>query len=257
MSSLPLAAKSLVYGYRGRGINQPCDFVLETGGLCAMLGGNGVGKSTLLRTILGLLPPVQGQVWHGSVSLQAMTEVDRSRLLSYVPQAQAFGFGFDCLDVVLMASNARRGPLSRPQPQDLSDARDCLAQVGAEDLARQPFDELSGGQRQLVLIARALHQQARFLLLDEPCSHLDFGNQHRVLGLLRDLADQGHGILMTTHDPNHAEQVADSVLMLKPDGSVTLGPVGQQLTVEQLSGLYGPDAASSLTKSRWRISPAV
>lgn len=256
MSSLTLSAKGLVYGYRGRGINQPCDFRLETGRLCAMLGGNGVGKSTLLKTILGLLSPIQGQVLRGEASLHQMTEVERSRVMSYVPQAQAFGFGFNCLDVVLMASNARRGPLSPPSHQDIADATACLAQVGVDGLADHPFDELSGGQRQLVLIARALHQQARFLLLDEPCSHLDFGNQHRVLSILKGLAHQGHGILMTTHDPNHAEQIADSVLLLKPDGSCSLGPVEQQLTLEQLSALYGPEATNALEKARWRIKPS-
>lgn len=252
MRDAQLSANQLTYGYRGIALNHPFDLKLAPGQIWAMLGCNGAGKSTLLKTLLGLLPPLSGDVLVGTQSLHQLTPAQRAAQLSYVPQSQTIGFGLSCIDMVLMASNARRTMFAAPSKEEQEHARHCLVVTGLADQADLPFDELSGGQRQLALIARALHQKAQFLLVDEPCSHLDFGNQQRVLEMLTKLAHEGHGILMTTHDPQHAQQTAQQVLLLKPSGEVTQGEPQAQLQPEQLSELYGLDAETIRRISRLR-----
>lgn len=159
MRDAQLSANQLTYGYRGIALNHPFDLKLAPGQIWAMLGCNGAGKSTLLKTLLGLLPPLSGDVLVGTQSLHQLTPAQRAAQLSYVPQSQSIGFGLSCIDMVLMASNARRTMFAAPSKEEQEHARHCLVVTGLADQADLPFDELSGGQRQLALIARALHQR--------------------------------------------------------------------------------------------------
>ncbi|MEY3015935.1 MAG: ABC transporter ATP-binding protein [Burkholderiaceae bacterium] len=248
----PLEVCGLVYGHRNRPINKPLTIHLEGGFIYALLGANGIGKSTLLRTLLGLHPRIDGGIKVCEQPLEALNDQQRAKVMSYVPQAHATGFGYTVLDMVLMATSANRPAFSAPSGSDVANAVEALRMTGADNLTDKYFDELSGGQRQLVLIARALHQGAHFILLDEPCSHLDFGNQHRILCLMQSLSDRGHGVIFTTHDPRHAEQIAHRVVMLHLDGSLEIDDPMSCISPASLSRLYGLEPNGHLPYSRLR-----
>lgn len=245
-----LEIRELVYGYGGTPINKPFSIRLEAGSIYALLGANGIGKSTLLRTLLGLHSPLSGGTWFNDQRLDTLTDRERSQVMSYVPQAHATGFGYTVLEMVLMASAANRPAFSAPSRSDVVHAGGALEMTGVDHLSGKYFDQLSGGQRQLVLIARALHQGSKFILLDEPCSHLDFGNQQRVLNLLRSLSGRGHGVIFTTHDPRHADQIAHQVVMLHLDGTLDINDPQSCLSPETLSMLYGLKPDGYLSQSR-------
>ncbi|MFP5072215.1 ABC transporter ATP-binding protein [Pseudonocardia nantongensis] len=176
-----------------------------------MLGPNGRGKSTLLRCAVGLLTPREGRM-RGTEST------------AHVPQSHRSTFAYDVLDMALMGRSRRLGMFAAPGRLDVAAARDALEQVGMAELAERPFTTLSGGERQLVLIARAIAAEPAHLVLDEPASALDLNNQARLLELLRRLADGGLGIVMTTHHPDHALEIADTVVLMQADATATVGP---------------------------------
>ena len=164
---------------------------------------------------------------------------DRARLVAYVPQSHAATFAFTVETVVLMGRSAHGGLFSRPSAQDRAIARGMLERFGIAHLRDRPYTMISGGERQLALLARALAQQPQFVVLDEPTASLDFGNQGRVLREIRALAASGHGVLFTTHDPNHALRAADRAYLLREGRRVAEGAVSEVLRREQLEQLYG------------------
>lgn len=195
------------------------------GRVSAVLGPNGRGKSTLLRCAVGLLTPREGRVTGAGST-------------AHVPQSHRSTFAYDVLDMVLMGRSRWLGMFAAPGRLDVTAARDALDQVGMADLAQRPFTTLSGGERQLVLIARAIAAEPAHLILDEPASALDLNNQTRLLELLRRLADGGLGIVMTTHHPDHALEIADTVVLMRADASAAVGPTDDLLTDTAVGALY-------------------
>ncbi|MDG3043004.1 ABC transporter ATP-binding protein [Roseicyclus marinus] len=193
----------------------------------AILGPNGRGKTTLLRAMLGF---------------QALDRGHRHApaIIGYVPQHGASQAKLSGLEVVIMGRAARLGLFGQPGPEDVTAAHGALAQVGAENLAELRYDRMSGGQRQMILIARALATGSRVLVLDEPTSALDLGNQSRTLSLIASLGRiRDRAILFSTHDPNHALAVADYVVLMMPGGAVLQGPVDRMITPGLMAELYG------------------
>ena len=162
----------------------------------------------------------------------------RSRIIAYVPQVHIGTFAFTVETVVLMGRTAHGSLFSRPSAHDHEVAASALARFGIAHLSQRPYTEISGGERQLVLLARALAQEPRFIVLDEPTASLDFGNQGKVMAEIRALAASGHGVLFTTHDPNHALRAADRAFLLREGTQVAEGPVAQVLNKTQLEALY-------------------
>ena len=234
-----LQTRALAIGYPGRRVGAGFELTLRRGEVLALLGPNGSGKTTLLKTLLGLLPPHEGSITLDDRPLASYGARDRARRLAYVPQTHGSPFAFTVEDLVLMGRTAHAGLLARPSARDREVARAAMARLGLTALAARATTMISGGERQLALIARALAQEPLVVMLDEPTASLDFGNQGKVMREIRRLADVGLAVLFTTHDPNQAARFADQALLIR-DGSIQAhGPVGQVLGRERLEALYG------------------
>lgn len=213
---------------------------VRPGEVLALIGPNGVGKSTLIRAASGILRPLQGYVTIDDQDVYQLPIDLRARQIAVVPQAVRLPEAFSVLETVLMGRTAYLGWLGREGDKDRSIALEAMRQTNTIDLASRRIGELSGGEQQRVLIARALTQSARVLLLDEPTAHLDLKHQADVLSLVRSLAhDQNYAVLMALHDLNLAAVYADRVALLSNGHLVALGTPEEVLTTEQLSPVYG------------------
>jgi iron complex transport system ATP-binding protein len=235
---MSLSGRDLTIGYSDRVVGRALNVALEQGEVLALLGPNGGGKTTLLKTLLGILRPQAGEVAIGARSLAAISIRERARLIAYVPQVHTPTFAFTVETVVLMGRTAHGNLFSRPSANDRRVAAQVLERFGIAALAQRPYTMISGGERQLVLLARALAQEPQFVVLDEPTASLDFGNQGKVMREIRSLAAAGHGVLFTTHDPNHALRAADRAYLLRDGTRIAEGTVASVLTREQLEALY-------------------
>ena len=236
---MTLAASALSFGYPGRVVGRGLELSLERGEVLCVLGPNGAGKTTLFRTLLGLIPALGGQVRVGGKDLDTLPRAAVAREMAYVPQASAGGFDFTLQETVEMGRSAHLGALAGPRRHDRDVAAAALERLGIGALADRVLSEVSGGERQLALIARALATEAKTVVLDEPTASLDFGNQARVLGEIARLRDAGIAILLCTHDPDHAFQVADRTLLLQRGQAQAQGSSAEILTAPNLSRLYG------------------
>jgi len=234
-----LEAQGLAYGYPSRLVGEGIDLTLEQAQVTCLLGPNGSGKTTLMKTLLGLLPPRGGRVLLDGRDLAAWSVRERAARLAYVPQAAESYFDFSVLEMVEMGRTSHRGMFERPGPRDRETALAALERLGLAALAHRPIHGVSGGERQLTLVARALATEARMLVLDEPTANLDFGNQSRVIAEILRLRDAGIGILLCTHDPDHALLAADRALLLRGGQALSQGNAGEILVAENLTKLYG------------------
>lgn len=235
---MTIAAHSLSFGYPGRVVGRGLDLALEDGEVLCVLGPNGSGKTTLFRTLLGLLPPLGGRVTVDGDDAAGIPRAALARRISYVPQASPGYFDFTLEEMAVMGRTSHLGAFATPGGRDRAIAAAALDRLGIGALSQRPVSGVSGGERQLALIARALATEARALVMDEPTANLDFGNQARVLAQVARLRDEGASILLCTHDPDHAFQVADRVLLLRDGSAITLAPTGEALTAANLTRLY-------------------
>lgn len=234
-----LQATQLQLGYHGRALGAAFDLQLAKGETLVLLGANGSGKTTLIKTLLGLLPPVAGEILLQSKPLQQWPVNQRARILAYVPQAWQGELSFLVEEIVLMGRAARLPLFGAPGQADRELAMECLRRLQLEHLRGHSYNQLSGGQQQLVLLARALAQQASILILDEPTANLDFANQILVLEQISLLRQQGQSILLCTHQPQQALLMADQVAHCKNGAIVAHGNPQQMTTLDKLAELYG------------------
>lgn len=236
---MTLSAQGLSFGFPGRTVGREVDLELSAGEVLCLLGPNGTGKTTLMRTLLGLIPPLEGSVRLEGRELSQWSPRERARRLAYVPQAAESYFDFSVLEMVEMGRSAHRGAFASPSRADREQARLALERLGIAPLAPRPIHRVSGGERQLTLIARALATEARIVVLDEPTANLDYGNQARVLAEIARLRAAGIAILLCSHDPDHALQVADRALLLARGRVLAQGKADNVLDAQNLSRLYG------------------
>jgi iron complex transport system ATP-binding protein len=240
---LMLEIRNLSCGYGGRTVVENFSFSIGPGEVFCLLGPNGIGKTTLFKTILGFLPPKGGSLSLDGKDLNSLTRAERARLMAYVPQAKANPFSFSVFEVVLMGRTAALSLFGSPGKADYAAACAALERLGITRLRDRPYSELSGGERQMVLLARSLAQEPAFLMLDEPTASLDFGNQVKVLQNIHNLAAQGLGIIMTTHFPDHVFQCGTSVALMRWGQPHLVGNFEEILTEANLRETYGVPVA--------------
>jgi iron complex transport system ATP-binding protein len=231
--------ENLCFGYHGRPIGRDLSLSLDAGDVTCLLGPNGSGKTTFLKTILGLQPALGGTIRIAGENAADWSAARRAQNLAYVPQSISAAFPFPVREMVLMGRTARLGLFAYPGENDRAEADAALEKLGVAALAERSFTEISGGERQLVVIARALAQQAKAVILDEPTASLDFANQGRVLEIISWLKRQGLTVLFSTHHPDQAFAVADKVAMMRQGSLVGAGSVASVLTETALRDLYG------------------
>lgn len=237
-----LSVKDLNFSYGSTEVLHGISFDLKDGKLMSVIGPNGVGKSTLFRCILGILPDYTGEITADGTDMRRLSRRERAAAVAYIPQIHRPTFGYTVLDTVLMGLGRQVSTFSQPKKEHLDIALDAIRRVGAEHLRGRDFSRLSGGEQQLVLIARAIAQRSGILVMDEPTSALDYGNQLRVMELVRGLADEGYSVLLSTHNPQHALSFADSVLALNAGRAEACGVPSETIDEELLRRLYRVDA---------------
>jgi len=233
-----LSVESLDFGFPGRTIGRDVSFSLGAGDVMCVLGPNGGGKTTLFRTILGLLPAHGGRISLEGKSLDSLSRPEIARRVGYVPQGHSAYFAYTVREFVLMGRTAHLGVFSAPGRRDRDVAERSLESLGIAHLAGKPVTEISGGERQLALVARALAQEPKLLVLDEPTASLDFGNQVRVLERISALAASGIAILFSSHDPDHAFLCARRVLLLAEGRVLEAGAPREVIRPDTLERMY-------------------
>lgn len=234
---------NLTFSYHsgGRKVLDKASLQLNKGDILCILGPNGAGKTTLLNCMAGLLKPDAGNILLCGRDIADMKPKEVASLVGYVPQMHTPAFDYSVLDFVLMGRAPKTGTFSRPGKEDESLCFDILKSMGIETLADKSYLEISGGERQQVLIARAIAQQPTAILFDEPTAHLDYGNQHRVLNRVKQMAAEGFSIIITTHNPDHALLLGDKAAVVSRSGEIIQGSVKDIITEKKLREVYDID----------------
>ncbi|WP_027185550.1 ABC transporter ATP-binding protein [Desulfovibrio inopinatus] len=236
---MTLELQNIHGGYGRSGVLEKISFSLESGQILCILGPNGAGKSTLFKGILGLLPFSRGRVLCDGEDISTWSRQRMAQTIGYIPQSHIPVFQFTAIQIVLMGRTAHLGRFATPSKKDVDIAEHGLDLVNLSHRKNTLFTEMSGGERQLVLIARSLAQRPRFLIMDEPTNNLDFGNQVRVLHHVKKLAHEGIGVIMASHYPDHAMLYASQVLLIKKGQIHGSGTPADIVTETRLHDLYG------------------
>ncbi len=237
---MKLEAQNVSFAYTpGSSAVQSVSFTLEAGEMLYLMGPNGSGKTTLLLCVSGIRRPTRGRVLLDGVDIRTYSSPERARRVGLVPQIHTPAFAYTVREMVVMGRAPYLGLFGAPRRRDYEIVDAALESVGLTSLCDRPYTELSGGERQLVMIARGLAQQSSVLLLDEPDAHLDPKNQHRVLEIVERLARaEGLAFIIASHAPNNALLYADRVLLLKQGRMMALGPAQETLNAALLSAAY-------------------
>lgn len=244
----------LSFSYGAHTVLDGISFDVPEGTLVNVLGPNGTGKSTLFRCILGLNRAYKGTIIVNGKDIRSLSIRERAREMAFIPQSHKPIYDYDVIDVVLMSSGAGSGVLFSPKNADLERAHAALERVGIGFLAERPYTRISGGEQQLVLIARALAQNASTIIMDEPTSALDYGNTVRVLSCVRQLAEDGLTIIQSTHQPDQAFLYSDKTLVLHEGAILAYGSPKDTITAGLISKIYGVDVeVNSLYDDKVRV----
>jgi iron complex transport system ATP-binding protein len=234
-----IVLEGVTCGYGKKAVLQNIGITVSSGEILCLVGPNGIGKTTLFKTMLGFLPALGGAISIDGKALGALTQQETARYIGYVPQSHTPPFAFQVIDVILMGRTAHLDVFGQPEKKDREIVERIIETLDIGDLRDRRYTELSGGERQMVLIARALAQEPAFILMDEPTSNLDFGNQALVLEQILKLKDRGIGVIMTTHYPEQVLLLNTRVALIKKNKTVHTGNAKEVLTGENLRETYG------------------
>lgn len=234
-----LQVEDLRFSYRRkREVLRGVTFSVDSGDILCLLGSNGTGKTTLLRCLLGLSKPDSGRIFVDGTDLGRLSVKQRARFMAYVPQSTSIAFPYKAFEVVMMGRVSRLAPGAGHSREDKEAVERALERLQISHLAECRYQEMSGGERQMVLVARALAQESRLLVMDEPTANLDYHNQVKILAAIRYLSSQGLGILMTSHYPDHAFLACSKVALMKNGVISACGNPDEVVTSESLTALY-------------------
>lgn len=233
-----IQVRDVEFSYGKQEVLKGISFCMEKGEFVCVLGANGCGKTTLLKSILAFLTPQHGQVLLYGKDIYQMDERERARKIAYIPQYHTPPFPFTVRDVVLMGRTPHLSRICRPTEKDCRIADESMERLGIAHYANKSYTALSGGQRQMVVIARALAQQPDLLIMDEPTASLDFGNQYLVLAQVKKLAREGMGVLMVTHNPDHAFYCADRIIAMEDGKILSMGDAGKVINEAVMKAVY-------------------
>lgn len=227
------------FGYDKTSILNNISFSVEDGQVLAVLGANGRGKTTLLKCMMGLLPWKNGQTLIDGKPMSSMKHAEVWKKIAYVPQSKGTALSYTAIEMVVMGCSARLGIFEQPSKEHIAEAEAAMKAVGVFWLRDKKCSEMSGGELQMVLIARALSARPKLLVLDEPESNLDFKNQLIILDTIKRLAkEQSIAAIVNTHYPAHALKIADQSLILNKDGSYAYGPAEETITEENMEKAF-------------------
>lgn len=238
---MSIEVSNLCFSYGENLILDDISFIAKDNELLSILGPNGVGKSTMFRCILGLLSGYKGNVLLNGIDIKGLDTKKMAKLVAYIPQSHYPSFNFSVFDMVLMGTSIQISSISSPGKKQINLVEETLERLGIENLKNRGFTQISGGERQLVLVARALVQEAKVLIMDEPVANLDFGNQVRVMSVIKSLAREGYTIIQSTHNPEQTVLFSDTVLALKDGKVLASGMPAEVITEHLIQTLYGID----------------
>ena len=236
---LELRNVSCGYSDKEPPVQSGINFTVETGEICCLLGPNGAGKSTLFKTILSLIRPLSGEILVDGKSTADMKPSELSKKLGYVSQFHVPPFPYKVKDVVLMGRLGNTGYFGQPSEHDYEIVEAAMEEMGILHLRDEIYTDISGGERQMVMLSRIIAQEPAFLILDEPAANLDYGNMVRMINRIRALRDHGYGIIMTTHSPDQAFMCDSKVVFLRRNAPVVTGPVETIITEKNMMDVYG------------------
>ncbi len=239
---MKLEVDKISFSYKkGNPVFKDISFTIKEGDVFCILGKNGAGKSTLLNCIGNLFILSAGAVRIDGQTISSMSRMDIAKRIGFIPQFHTPVFPYSVFDFVLMGRTPHLGAFSSPKKKDLDIAKKAIDAVGVSHLMEKPYNEISGGERQLVMFAKVLAQEPDVILLDEPTSHLDFGNQFRILNLIESLAKNGFSVIMTSHFPDHAFLVSTKIGVMKDQTFIDIGNANDVITEENMRQAYGID----------------
>lgn len=214
-------------------------FNVKQGDVLCVLGPNGCGKTTLFKMLLGFLPRSSGDILVSGKNMNKQSRKETAKYMAYIPQAHNPIFNYKVMDMVLLGRSAHILPFAAPNAEDYKIADAALRILNINHLADKEYTKISGGERQLVLIARAICQQAKILIMDEPSANLDYANQQLVMNTILKLSEEGYGIIISTHSPEHPFRLANKTLLMKDGRTVGFGCPKEILTSKSLKSVYG------------------
>ncbi len=235
-----IEVSELAFAYSGFGeLFNNVSFTIKTGEVICILGPNGIGKTTLLNCIANLATPTKGKILINGRDMNKIPPRDIAKTISYVPQTVIPSFDYEVLEYVVTGCAPRLGTFERPKEKHYSIAKDAIKQMKISHIAHKAYTKISGGERQQVSIARAISQQPKIILMDEPTAHLDCGNQVKVLKIIKEMAQEGYGVVFTTHNPDQALLLKTKIAAFDKDGTFSFGTYREVLSEGFLKSMYG------------------